>query len=300
MKTVKGLHEEEDDEEFGYKKDASNSNSISIPRDGKNCDKANAIRSKHSVTEQRRRIKINERFQILRDLVPNTDQKRDTASFLLEVIQYVQYLQEKVQKYEGPYQAWGSEPTKLMPWNFAGSPPQAVKNSPAYAGRFDENHGAVPSTAMQPTIQQNRVESSPAFNARERNVIATKLVSAPINLPPSDAHSSECPNNLDAHSQDEELPAIEGGTISFSSVYSNGLLNSLGQALQSTGVDLSHATISVQINLGKRANRGLNSSVMVSKDSSEKPAPFANQVVGFFQDTNTGDDFDQAHKRLRI
>ncbi|KAG5608082.1 hypothetical protein H5410_019363 [Solanum commersonii] len=57
-----------------------------------------------------------EKFQILRDLIPHTDQKRDTASFLLEVIQYVQYLQEKVQKYEGSYQPWSSEPTKLMPW----------------------------------------------------------------------------------------------------------------------------------------------------------------------------------------
>lgn len=89
------------------------------------------------------------RFQILRDLIPHTDQKRDTASFLLEVhfisrkpvylflclisilesfdlfvtvdvcmqvIQYVQYLQEKVQKHEGSYQPWSSEPTKLMPW----------------------------------------------------------------------------------------------------------------------------------------------------------------------------------------
>lgn len=34
----------------------------------------------------------------------------------LQVIEYVQYLQEKVQKYEGSYQGWSSEPTKLMPW----------------------------------------------------------------------------------------------------------------------------------------------------------------------------------------
>uniref|UniRef100_A0A6N2MTB2 BHLH domain-containing protein n=1 Tax=Salix viminalis TaxID=40686 RepID=A0A6N2MTB2_SALVM len=55
-------------------------------------------------------------FQILRDLIPHSDQKRDTASFLLEVIEYVQYLQEKVQKYEGPYPGWSPEPAKLMPW----------------------------------------------------------------------------------------------------------------------------------------------------------------------------------------
>lgn len=34
------------------------------------------------------------------------------------------------------------------------------------------------------------------------------------------------------------------------------LLNSLTQALQSAGLDLSQANISVQIDLGKRANRG--------------------------------------------
>lgn len=85
------------------------------------------------------------RFQILRELIPHSEQKRDTASFLLEVcyfmwtillqfskssfvfplliilvfmqvIQYVQFLQKKVQKYEGSYQAWNSETTKLMPW----------------------------------------------------------------------------------------------------------------------------------------------------------------------------------------
>lgn len=32
-----------------------------VETDGKSSDKANAIRSKHSVTEQRRRSKINER-----------------------------------------------------------------------------------------------------------------------------------------------------------------------------------------------------------------------------------------------
>uniref|UniRef100_A0A6N2N931 BHLH domain-containing protein n=1 Tax=Salix viminalis TaxID=40686 RepID=A0A6N2N931_SALVM len=122
--------------------------------DGKNSDKANAIRSKHSVTEQKRRSKINElkgdvnrefdqsvninvrcffiikqRMHLIKNsgyqskihfllnyLIPHSDQKRDTASFLLEVIEYVQYLQEKVQKYEGPYPGWSPEPAKLMPW----------------------------------------------------------------------------------------------------------------------------------------------------------------------------------------
>ncbi|OMP03022.1 hypothetical protein COLO4_10655 [Corchorus olitorius] len=53
--------------------------------DGKGSEqKTNTNRSKHSETEQRRRSKINERFQTLRDLIPQNDQKRDKASFLLE------------------------------------------------------------------------------------------------------------------------------------------------------------------------------------------------------------------------
>ena len=35
---------------------------------------------------------------------------------LVQVIDYVQYLHEKVQKYEGSYQGLTPEPTKLMPW----------------------------------------------------------------------------------------------------------------------------------------------------------------------------------------
>ena len=43
------------------------------------------------------------------------------------------------------------------------------------------------------------------------------------------------------------------------------LLNTLTQALQTAGVDLSQATVSVQINLGKQANRGLASGISVTK-----------------------------------
>ncbi|KAK6157765.1 hypothetical protein DH2020_012013 [Rehmannia glutinosa] len=62
MKPGKGHQEEEyeEEEEFGTKKSATTS-SNNTKANGKNSDKADAIRSKHSVTEQRRRSKINER-----------------------------------------------------------------------------------------------------------------------------------------------------------------------------------------------------------------------------------------------
>ncbi|OEL28476.1 Transcription factor BIM2, partial [Dichanthelium oligosanthes] len=77
----------------------------------------NTPRSKHSATEQRRRSKINDRFQILREILPQNDQKRDKASFLLEVIEYIRFLQEKVQKYEVSHPEWNQENAKIMPWS---------------------------------------------------------------------------------------------------------------------------------------------------------------------------------------
>uniref|UniRef100_A0A0D9VKH6 BHLH domain-containing protein n=1 Tax=Leersia perrieri TaxID=77586 RepID=A0A0D9VKH6_9ORYZ len=85
-------------------------------------------RSKHSATEQRRRTKINDRqasreqeptmkmLEILRELLPHTDQKRDKASFLSEVIEYIRFLQEKVQKYETADPERNHEDSKSMPW----------------------------------------------------------------------------------------------------------------------------------------------------------------------------------------
>uniref|UniRef100_I1P3U1 BHLH domain-containing protein n=1 Tax=Oryza glaberrima TaxID=4538 RepID=I1P3U1_ORYGL len=73
-------------------------------------------RSKHSATEQRRRTKINDRLEILRELLPHTDQKRDKASFLSEVIEYIRFLQEKVQKYEEADPERNHEDSKSMPW----------------------------------------------------------------------------------------------------------------------------------------------------------------------------------------
>lgn len=45
----------------------------------------------------------------------------------------------------------------------------------------------------------------------------------------------------------------------------NRILNSLTQALQSSGVDLSQASISVQINVGKPENGELNGTASDSK-----------------------------------
>lgn len=34
----------------------------------------------------------------------------------MQVIEYIQFLHEKINFYEASYQGWGPEPTKLIPW----------------------------------------------------------------------------------------------------------------------------------------------------------------------------------------
>ncbi|KAB2031755.1 hypothetical protein ES319_D05G326700v1 [Gossypium barbadense] len=318
MRTGKQSQEEEEyeEEEFGSKKQGPSSNQImsgnainNSNKGGKNSDKANAIRSKHSVTEQRRRSKINERFQVLRDIIPNTDQKRDTASFLLEVIEYVQFLQEKVKKYEGSYQEWNSEPAKLMPWrnshwrvqSFVGQQ-QAIKNGSdpgsAFAGKFNENNININPTMI--ASAQNPVESDPVRDTMSKAmdqqpelgsrgmplpIQGDNMLVHPLQRPVSEAQPTECFIGNDTVNQQEDL-TIEGGTINISSVYSEELLNSLTQALQSAGLDLSQANISVQIDLGKHANRGLTSGTSA-------------KAMTHHRDVSNGEESDHAQKRMK-
>ncbi|KAE9605618.1 hypothetical protein Lal_00025324 [Lupinus albus] len=335
MRAGKGNMEEDEyeEDEFGSSKKQGNSsapNPNNTNKDAKAVDKASAIRSKHSVTEQRRRSKINERFQILRDLIPQCDQKRDTASFLLEVIEYVQYLQEKVQKYEGSYPGWSPEPSKLMPWrnshwrvqNFVGQP-QAVKNGSGpvspFPGKFDESNTSISPTmpcgshnmidpdqsrdiANKITERQPDLASKglPLPMAMHSNmpvpVRSDDVLAHPLQGTVSDAQSIEYPVTSEPQTLQEEL-TVEGGTISISSLYSQGLLNNLTQALQSAGIDLSQARISVQINLGKRANEGLSCGTSSPKNHNNIPS--SNQGIAHFRDAGSAEDSDQAQKRKR-
>ncbi|KAK3026859.1 hypothetical protein RJ639_042359, partial [Escallonia herrerae] len=350
IKSAKSAQEEDDDEdeEFVIKQEAA---SLRVKVDAKSPDqKPNTPRSKHSATEQRRRSKINDRhvlpfptslsskFHMLRELIPHNDQKRDKASFLLEVIEYIQFLQDKVHKYEESYQ-WNHEPPKLMPWGNSSRPAEGfvdqsrgTNSGPSppllFAAKFDENIVS-PSLAVS-RIGQNLVESELCSadtlkNMDHRPNVANKASPLPLPLqtnifspggstssaafPPrmasgsetraSQPHSrlqqsrsctTECTVASDKLLKDQEL-TIESGTISISSVYSQGLLSTLTQALQSSGLDLSQASISVQIDLGKRANSTPNSSTSVVKNDD---VPRSNQVVARSRLLSSGEDSNQA------
>ncbi|CAI9113386.1 OLC1v1013979C1 [Oldenlandia corymbosa var. corymbosa] len=347
LTSAKNSQEDDDDdeeEEFTVKKEPTShpKGNLSVKVDGRSNDqKPSTPRSKHSATEQRRRSKINDRFQKLREIIPHSDQKRDKASFLLEVIEYIQFLQEKVEKYEGPYPGWNQEAPKLMPW----------RNPRAGEDLGNSNHamklGSNPALMLPAKFEGGKVSSSPPrlinghhlvvepnltnpspFREKPESTNTTASIpmsqgpslfpfggssSAPVPLssrPVSDAEqtasqpspqfwprdSFTADSTITDKLKDQEL-AIESGTISISSIYSQGLFSKLTQALQSSGIDLSQANISVQIDLGKRANGRVNSSASIIKDMD---MPSRHQAVPRSSVISTGEDCPgQALKRIK-
>lgn len=332
---------DDDEEEFMKKDGSSHKGSSGKGGDGKSGDKANMPRSKHSETEQRRRSKINERFQILRDLLPPSDQKRDKASFLLEVIEYVQFLHERLHKYETQH-GGNQEPTKLAPWRYSYwtgegmvENSRLVKNGPGsgimFPGKASENNvsimPAIPPNPIEPDqsmggvfkpVDQHGLPSRemPPPSPLQPNVYTPVSTSdgivQPLQRPISDDENmaslpptqlcqnqpwtTDCPTNETLNQQEEMT--MEGGTINIASVYSQGLLNNLTQALQSSGVDLSQASISVQIDLGKRAISRSTTTTSSAKDHGDPST--TNQAMRHSRNGSSGEDVDEAQKRQKI
>ncbi|XP_074308366.1 transcription factor BIM2-like [Silene latifolia] len=266
-------HHEEDEEDEA--EDVAAGTDTSSHREGKSAEpKPSNYRSKHSETEQRRRNKINERFQILRELVPPNDQKRDKASLLLEVIEYIQFLQEKLQVYEGSYQqVWNQDPTKLTPWRFNngtvdnfGTHPQPVKN-----GSLDEDNVAKQARIIHGSLES---ELSGEFAYRGVDLLTgpttpTVCFDVPFQSCGSVPSKSILPNEnvvsqphfssmavAQSSILGDQSRAYEGSSNSISSAYSQRILRNLTQELQTSGVDLSQANISVQLDVGKRETFG--------------------------------------------
>ncbi|XP_039131039.1 transcription factor BIM2-like [Dioscorea cayenensis subsp. rotundata] len=293
----------DDDEDFGKQDgDASHKVGLTGKMDRRSTD-PNTPRSKHSATEQRRRSKINDRFQKLRELIPCSDQKRDKASFLFEVIEYIRFLQDKVQKYEASCPEWNQENAwekvyfrsiwkNAQQNNSQGAvdditdPAQVLKNgsaaSPGFvlSGRFDDSNIPVVPAMVSNTHTHNpsdsdNIAADVSFKQMENPHVAGLAVPLQPNMyaavgnetlvsqtqqrliPDGDDFASQSHSQLDCAvssdllNEQEEL-TIDEGTIAVSGVYSRGVLSSLTQSLQSSGVDVTQTSISVHINLGKR------------------------------------------------
>ncbi|CAI0388133.1 unnamed protein product [Linum tenue] len=330
MKSGNGKsHAEEEDDGDDY--DSPSSRGEMTKDDGKSSDqKGKTHRSKHSETEQRRRSKINERFQVLRELIPQNDQKRDKASFLLEVIGYIQFLQERLHRYEGSYNGSSQVPAKLTPWQKTHLPSETL---------VDHSQILKIGSAHESTVALANARSSMEFDL-EASTICKALNHAPgtppvqYNMLPDSSmlgairglndmstpclqDSTSDTENM-AHQIQSELwhgqPFVtectapssvlngqqltrEGGTASVSDVYSQGVLSSLAQALQSSGVDLSQTSISVQINVDKSANHGPTALGLSPPKVDEEAQYLNNQVM---EEQSPADESDQhSCKRLR-
>ncbi|XWS36865.1 hypothetical protein CRYUN_Cryun20dG0122000 [Craigia yunnanensis] len=350
------LHQEEEDEDDYEDKGET------VKVEGKGTEqKTNTNRSKHSETEQRRRSKIKEWnrinevfermdlkvaiqqvrsgfgslwFQTLRDLIPQNDQKRDKASFLLEVVEYIQFLQEKLRMYEGSYQGWSKEPTKLIPWrNHHGLAESFIDHFPVMKnGSSCENDIFIPSMLAN---TQNSIESDLGNAAVFKELdhppgSATSMVNMQTqsntfathgrgSIPTHSFHGSasdsenmvyqpqfqswqsrECLTEtavLNNSANEWDDLTIRGESEGLSSAYSQGVLNSLTRVLQSSGVDMSQASISVQIDVGKRVATGVTSMAASSK---EKEIQYkSNQVMAKTGVHSYTEEPDQAYKRCR-
>nr|GMC48394.1 transcription factor BIM1 isoform X2 [Ipomoea batatas] len=247
-------------------------------------------------------------FQMLRDIIPHSDQKRDKASFLLEVIEYIQFLQEKVQKHEGSYQSWEHEPTKL-PWNSCSK--SMAESNCEYAVFIYDSRSV--NTLIKASIFVCEIEQLPkgaqgfidhsqgTNNASDPALIfASKFADSkpgisrtiPVNgqkaepdmstaLIKDGGHQHPCLCHL---IQTYSLFVGQKHSITTSAKTSVWLLSTLTTALQSSGVDLSQASISVHIDLGKRANGRLNSSASTIKIWSLFRTSLVGQKVVFSTD----------------
>ncbi|XP_018680735.2 transcription factor BIM2 isoform X3 [Musa acuminata AAA Group] len=289
-----------DEEELGRgRRSCSPGVELSAKVDGKSGEKAampTSPRSKHSAMEQRRRCKINDRnglyyrFQILRDLIPHSDQKRDRASFLMEVIEYIKFLQEKEQKHE-LYSGWNQENAKLVPWSNTDGICDP-KNGPAQPGFLFSEKFIDNSIPVVPLNATNAAET-------DTNADPDNFLSQPQSGWQRSSCPADCTMSSDMLSEQEEL-VIDEGTINISTVYSQGFLTTITQALQSSGVDLSQASISVQINLGRRANRrSVATTTMSSAKDNCNHSPL-DQVMGDSVVGSNGDESEQAPKRQKI
>ncbi|XP_013622107.1 PREDICTED: transcription factor BIM1-like isoform X1 [Brassica oleracea var. oleracea] len=262
IRSAKGTSQDDDlddEDDFVMKKESSSTSQIptvdmrvkaEARGAGNNDPKMNTPRSKHSATEQRRRSKINDRFQKLRQLIPNSDQKRDKASFLLEVIEYIQFLQEKTSKCETPYQGWNQEPAKLLNWQ-KNNQQLVPEGTVGFAPKLKEEKNNIPILAPAETL--NRVTPFPLLVQSNSLFCPVTQLNARV----ASSETAEPSPSSRSHTQplkEEEEEEVHEGNISISSVYSQGLVKRLREALEKSGVDLTKATISVEIELAKRSS----------------------------------------------
>uniref|UniRef100_A0A6N2LVG3 BHLH domain-containing protein n=1 Tax=Salix viminalis TaxID=40686 RepID=A0A6N2LVG3_SALVM len=300
VKSAKSQLDEEDEPE-----DYDSSSYKVVKAESKSSEpKANANRSKHSETEQRRRSKINERQNL--------------------VIEYIQFLQDKLQMYEGSYEGWSQEPAKLLPWKIDRASAESLLDHTTQVMKNGSAHENSVSLANNPTwallqctkhwitpwptnqaIPFDAQTPSNVFAAVWRVCLPTQSLQESVSDAENMAYqlqsqllhgrpcATECstPNNTLNGQQDLASDSL---SVNISNAYSQRILNTLTQALHSSGVDLAQTSIGVQIDVGKREN-----STTAVAPSSKVNQYLSNQVIVQDGVESGAENSEQAHKRPR-
>ncbi|KAL6494316.1 hypothetical protein OROGR_031116 [Orobanche gracilis] len=275
---------------------------LSVKVEAKIADlKPNTPRSKHSATEQRRRCKINDSIKCHEPIGHEFDSCRGSKIWKQPLYPWVGAMLHTILPLSDPANA--SKNNQIAEGFLDHTQTQGGNTNSgrasAFARKFEENRGGV--SPSLPVIGQNIVDSdiSTATTIKQRgqlpelvhNGTARTAASSPVS-PKQQSTDTNTKLTWPPLMKDQKL-TVESGTINISSVYSQGLLNTLTQALQTFGVDLSQASISVQIDLGKRANRVQHASTLHAKDD-DVPGALPRS-----RSASAGEEFGHALKRLR-
>ncbi|KAL5543290.1 hypothetical protein UlMin_011000 [Ulmus minor] len=172
------------------------------------------------------------------------------------VIKYVQFLQEKVTKYEGSF-AWMFTNSHWRVQSLNGHSQSVKNNGPgsAFPGKFDENYIPINPTMLALDHQQGITLPMPLPGTMSATNRSDGALGHSLQRPVSDAQTNQCPITNNALNQQNEL-SVEGGTISMSTAYAQGWV------FIQTHIEF----LVLQIDLGKCANRVPSSKTSISKE----------------------------------
>uniref|UniRef100_A0A0E0GCK5 Uncharacterized protein n=1 Tax=Oryza nivara TaxID=4536 RepID=A0A0E0GCK5_ORYNI len=198
------------------------------------------------------------------------------------VIEYIRFLQEKVQKYEEADPERNHEDSKSMPWAkvYYRSCWRNTKNtsqvqgedlSPSTQDMNNEQYGPKHISAAQPALFNTQSVTSTTTSSSHMATGTPQNLeknSTPSNQPPwlsmSTMRQESEPGNKMPNKHEKQTLHDENHSIS--SAYSQGLFNRLTEALKKSGLDPSQANIAVEINLAKRARDNTSDNSKINED----------------------------------
>ncbi|PGH05379.1 hypothetical protein AJ80_08347 [Polytolypa hystricis UAMH7299] len=147
-----------------------------------------ARKTAHSLIERRRRSKMNEEFNTLKNMIPACKgQEMHKLAILQASIDYVNYLERCISDLKANSTSNGGDSTPTSPTSF-----QATRH-PSYSSMQEDNpphnhnHNHPASLSTSPSIHPSSLEVSPAFSAQEDTDLPRRPYENLPNILPSPA-----------------------------------------------------------------------------------------------------------------